>query len=158
MSEENRLLSPFRKLVTGNFAQQVIVTIFAAILYAILANYLDEMTAGAITSAIFIPVYIVIIYVFCWGVAERERNMVLYGHMEEDRSRGLRSGIFAAIPVAFFSIVTMIFCYAGSNSNIIGIYRICTAPFIFFSNLFIDHAPVALLLLALFAPFAAWWG
>lgn len=155
---ENRRTSPFYKLVTGNLSLQVMLTILAAILYAVLANYLDDFPAGAITSGIFIPVYVAMIYTFAWGVAERERNMVLYGHMEEDKSRGLRSGLFAAIPLALYSLVTTVLAYMGTGTNVIGVYRICAAPFIFVVNPLIEYAPFALLLTALFSPLAAWWG
>lgn len=157
-SPENRLTSPFRKLVTGNLSLQVMVTILAAILFAVLTNFLDDITAAAITSAIFIPAYVAMIYTFAWGVAERERNMVLYGHMQEDKGRGLRSGLWAAVPLVVCSIIVMILAYMGRGTTFIGIYRICTAPFLLFVNPLIEYAPFALPITAIFAPFASWWG
>lgn len=155
---DNRLKSPFRKLVTGNLSLQVMVTVLAAILFAVLTNFLDDMAAAAITSVMFIPAYVAMIYTFTWGIAERERNMVLYGHMEEDKSRGWRSGLCAAIPLAAYSVVTMVLAYMGTGASVIGVYRICTAPFLIFVNPLIEYAPFALPVTAFFAPFASWWG
>ena len=157
-SPEDRMKSPFRKLVTGNLSLQIMITILAAILYAVLANFLEEFVAGAITSTVFIPAYVAMLYTFAWGVAERERNLVLYGHMEEDKGRGLRSGLIAAVPLALYSLVVIILAYSGTGMNAIGVYRICTAPFVFFVNPLIEYAPFALPLTAVFAPLAAWWG
>ena len=155
---ENRRRSPFYKLVTGNLSIQVLLTILAAILYAVLVNFLDELPAGIITSGIFIPAYMAMIYTFAWGTAESERNMVLYGHMKEDQSRGLRSGLCAVIPLVLYSFVAMTLAYMGTGANAIGVYRICTAPFILFVNPLIEYAPFALPVTAVFAPFSAWWG
>ncbi|MDD6273654.1 MAG: hypothetical protein PUA86_02975 [Clostridiaceae bacterium] len=155
---ENRRTSPFHKLVTGNLALQVMVTILAAILYAVLANFMGDLAAGAITSAIFIPAYVSMIYTFYWGTAERERNMVLYGHMKEDKSRGLHSGLFSVIPLAIFTLVAIVLAYAGAGANVIGIYRICTAPFLLLVNPLLEYAPFALLVLLVFSPLASWWG
>lgn len=157
-SPENRLTSPFHKLVTGNLSLQVMITILAAILYAVLANFLEDFIAGAITSAIFVPAYVAMVYTFAWGAAERDRNLVLYGHMEEDKGRGLRSGLFAAVPLVLYSLIVMVLAYSGAGVNVIGVYRICAAPFIFFVNPLIEYAPFALPLTAVFAPLAAWWG
>lgn len=158
ITPENRRTSPFRKLVTGHMSIQVIVTVMAAIAYVVLQQFLDLGRAAAITSAIFIPMYVSMTYTFCWGAAERERNMVKFGHMEEDLTRGWRSGLYSVIPLLVFSIVVIVLAYTGNGSNIIGIYRICTAPFLSFVNPLIEYAPFALPVTVIFAPLAGWWG
>lgn len=155
---ENRRTSPFRKLVTGNLSLQLMVTVLAAIFYAVLANTLEDLAAAAITSAVFIPAYVFMIYTFYWGVAERERNLVLYGHMQEDKTRGIRAGLYAIVPLLLYSLVTIALAYSGTGSNVIGIYRICAAPFILLINPLIEYAPFALPVVAVFSPFAAWLG
>ncbi|MBE6936455.1 MAG: hypothetical protein E7458_08155 [Ruminococcaceae bacterium] len=157
-SAENRLSSPFRKLITGNLSIQMMVTVLAAIVYAILAYFWDAGMGGLITSVIFIPTYFSMLYSFYWGTAERERNMVLYGHMKEDPARGLRSGMYAALPIGVFSLLTAVLALLGRGGNVIGIYRICAAPFIGFVNPLIEYFPLGILIVAVFSPLAAMWG
>ena len=158
INPENQRKSPFYKLVTGNLSIQIIVTLLAVILYAVLMNFLQERTSALIVSAIFIPMYSIMIYTFAWGNAERERNMVLYGHMEEDLNRGLRSGILAVVPILLFSLIVIILAYAGAGANVIGVYRMCTAPFLVFVNPMIEYTPFLIPFVAVFSPFFSWWG
>lgn len=157
-STENRLKSPFYKLVTGNLSIQIVVTVLAVLLYAVLSQFIAERLAAGITTLILLPLYAVMIYTFAWGAAERERNMVLYGHMQEDLGRGLRSGLYAALPVFCFSLLVLILAYAGKGANLIGIYRMCTAPFIWFVNPMIEYTPFLLPLTAFVSPLFSWWG
>ena len=155
---DNKLKSPFSRLVTGNLSIQILVTLMAIILYAVLKNFLSERVAALITTVILLPAYVWMIYTFAWGAAERERNMVLYGHMTEDRGRGLRSGLIAAVPIFLLSLIAAVLAYTGGSANLIGIYRMCSAPFIWFVNPMIEYAPYLLPLTAVFSPLFAWWG
>ena len=157
-SEGNRLYSPFRKLITGNLSIQMMVTVLAAIVYAVLTYFWNAAMGGLITSVIFIPTYFSMLYTFYWGVAERERNMVLYGHMKEDLHRGVKAGIYAALPIGLYSLLIAILALLGRGANAIGIYRICAAPFIGLVNPLIEYFPLGILLVAVFSPLAAAWG
>jgi hypothetical protein len=150
--------SPFHKLVTGSLSIQVIATVFAAVVYAVSANNMSALSAELITSCVFIPVYMMMIYTFFWGVGERERNMIKYGRMEEDKTRGLRAGVYAAIPVGIIAVLASFMLYFADDSGIVGVFRLCAAPLILIVNYFLVLAPFALLLVAVFPVAAAYFG
>lgn len=157
-NSDNKLKSPFYKLVTGNLSIQVMITLLAIICYAALTRFLSERISALITTVVFLPAYVWMIYTFAWGAGERERNMVLYGHMTEDKSRGIRSGLIAAVPVFLFSLITAVLALSGRGGNVIGVYRMCTAPFIWLVNPLIEYTPYALVLTAVFSPLFSWLG
>ena len=47
-SEGNRLYSPFRKMITGNLSIQMMVTVLAAIVYAVLTYFWSAAMGGLI--------------------------------------------------------------------------------------------------------------
>ena len=89
----------------------IIVMVIAAVILNSIANLGLEISAAAtsgIVTVICMALYVSMAYVEGWRRGERDRNLVLYKHMEYNRFRGLIAGALSQIPglvcavVAFF--------------------------------------------------------
>ena len=153
----NKMSSPFFKLVLNNISLQIMITIFAILVYVIFSSLAGQRTADIVVTSIFLPAYCFAIYQNNWATALRDRNLVRYGHIRENRKRGFISGSLAARPPFVYTIVAVIYIYqSGPECYEFGIYKICAAPYILFSNFLNSRAPYLMLLYSLCSPvFAA---
>lgn len=66
------------------------------------------MLAGNIVALVFQTcIFVALIYGDIWLKGDRDRNAVNFGHMEENKWRGLQAGLLAAIP-SFLSFVLLV--------------------------------------------------
>jgi len=157
-NKDNRMTSPFYKMVLRIITMQLLSSLLILIVFLSLGSFLDEVWTAVICTVIGSYLYCVFIYANHWVTAERDRNLVLYKHIEKDMSRGLRSGIYAAIPTAVFTVFAVLQCYIQISDFILPLYKIWMLPFIGLINLFEDFFPPLMLLLCVITPFWAWFG
>ena len=153
----NKMTSPFFKLVLNNISLQIMITIFAILVYVIFSSLTGQATADIVVTSLFVPAYCFSIYQNNWATALRDRNLVQYGHIRENRKRGFLSGILAALPLFIYTMIAIVYIYRlGPECYEFGIYKICAAPYILFSNFLNSRAPYLMLLYSLCSPvFAA---
>lgn len=153
----NKMTSPFSRLVLTNLSIQIILSFFAILIYLFISELTSQSTADIVITCIFVPAYCFAIYQNNWGVALRDHNLVLYGHIKENKKRGYISGIVAVLPLLIYTIIAIIYIYTkGYDCYEFGIYKICAAPYILFSNYLCSRAPILMLLYSLCSPaFAA---
>ena len=153
----NKMTSPFSKLVINNLSLQIMGTVCAIIVYVIVETLAGMHTADIVVTCIFVPAYCIAVYLNNWGTAARDHNLVLYGHIKEHRSRGFWSGLVSAVPLFVYTVIAIVFIYTkGPECYEFGIYKICAAPFILFSNFLNSRAPYLMVLYSACSPaFAA---
>lgn len=103
---ENKLSSPFLRLVVRAFNMQLMTVAITLIIF-VLATYgqdkgwFTERGALTVTTVIGFLVHFFLEYKVFWGIGERDRNLVIYHHLEEHPLRGLWAGCTASVPMIF---------------------------------------------------------
>ncbi len=153
----NKLSSPFSKLILNNLSLQVMFTIGAIVIYFLAATVSTQRTGAYIVTCIFVPLYCYAVYSNNWGTALRDKNLVKYGHIQENRRRGFQSGLICAIPIFVYTCFAVSFAVnLGVDSVQFATYKIFTAPYTLFTDLVSERAPALMLLYSVFSPaFAA---
>ena len=153
----NKMSSPFSKLILNNLSLQIMFTIGAIVIYFLVATIADSHIGGIVVTCIFVPLYCYAVYSNNWGTALRDKNLVKYGHIEENRKRGFLSGLICAIPIFVYTCFAISFAVnLGVDSVKFATYKICTAPYTLFTDYLSSRAPALMLLYSVFSPvFAA---
>ncbi|MEA4824957.1 MAG: hypothetical protein VB111_12735 [Clostridiaceae bacterium] len=161
-SEANKMTSPFKYLVIRAVNTYIYSVVISLIPLVICTAYLTETATTLIVSAVGMPLMFLFTYIAFWGTAERDRNLVLFGHIKEDKNRALRAAVYTAVPLAVLTLLAVANTYVPFLPNMFTVvYRICTLPFIFFVNAATTAAsPFSwlLILICAYMPFAAWLG
>ncbi len=66
----------------------------------------DEATVLIITL-ICLAIYLVLSYLEGWRRGERDHNLVLYGHMKEQKNRGFLAGLVSQIPGLICAVILL---------------------------------------------------
>lgn len=66
----------------------------------------DEATIMIITI-ICLVIYLVLSYLEGWRRGERDHNLVLYGHMKEQKNRGFLAGLISQIPGLICAVILL---------------------------------------------------
>jgi len=158
---ENVMKSPFSHYVGRLLGMQIYTTILTLIPFTI-ANALLSVEAASVITAVFgIAVYCITIYTASWATAERDRNLVLYGHMQEDKLRGLKAGLYAVAPMLICTLLLVFHTYVSFLPNWFPVcYRLIFLPFAFIVNWMTAHPALAVLgiLVCVVCPAAACYG
>ena len=160
-SNSNVMKSPFSHMVIRNLNMQLLATLITFIPFLLSVAFLTLEASALVTSLVGCIIYFVLIYNMNWATAERDRNLVLYGHMPEDKQRGLRAGIYAVIPLAVLTLVLIVFSYAGALPAWYQVlYKVLFLPFVVVTNWVITGTPLVFagILVCALCPLAAWLG
>lgn len=154
------MTSPFHKVVTNFITIRIIAVAVALLLMVAIAGIFDTVWTQIICTLIGVYVYVSMLYSTSWGIAERERNLVKFGHIKEDKLRGLRAGLYSSIPLFVFTVIAIIQSYTNIMPEwVLPVYRFITCPFIGFVVLFLENnISFLLLLLCAVAPISTWLG
>ena len=83
-----------------------------------------------IISQIFMLVLLIAFpYTLLWGKGDRDKNTVNFGHMEEDKLRGLKVGLMAAIPSGVAYLILLICRLLHTGTVYFACYRFFNTPF-----------------------------
>ena len=158
------MTSPFWHLVLRAFNTYTYAIVFTLVpLFAGIALFKDNTTAAHLLSTILgVAMHAMLTYTTFWGTAERDRNLVLYGHIKEDKWRAVKASLCASIPLFLLTVLAVLNTYfVFLPQSFTPIYRICTLPYLYFVTA-ATTAPVpgtaALLLIVLPGPIMAGWG
>ena len=158
---ENVMKSPFSHYVGRLLGMQIYTTFLTLIPFTIASALLDVGAASFITALFGIVVYCITIYTASWATGERDRNLVLYGHMHEDKLRGLKAGLCAVCPMLICTLLLIFNVYASFLPNwFLVCYRLIFLPFAFIVNWMTAHPALAFLgiLVCAVCPAAAAYG
>ena len=87
-----------------------ILCFFVAVSLSML-NFLPMVLINILLFIFLIPLYSMLIYSPIWTEADRNRNMVQFGHLEEDKFKGLKIGIVLIIPYLIANLIlTLSWC------------------------------------------------
>ena len=95
----------------------VLVMLIVAVILNSIANLGLELSAAAtsgIITVVCLVLYIAMAYVEGWRRGERDRNLVLFKHMDYNRVRGLIAGAVSQIPGIVCAIVAL---FPGDNAS-----------------------------------------
>lgn len=152
--------SPFSKVVIGCITVKLIAILITFLVMMLLAGILDTIWVQLISTFVGIFFYTSMLYSACWNIAERDRNLVKFGHMEEDKMRGLKAGIYSTIPLFIFTVIAIFESYTGVFPDfVLPVYRIITCPFIAIVVPCLDNGlAFILVLLCGVTPLCTWLG
>lgn len=154
------MTSPFYRIVTGCLTVQIIVVMITLILMMAVANLFDTIWVQIICTVVGVYLFCSMQYSMCWSTAERERNLIKYGHLTEDKWRGLRAGLYATIPMTVVTIIAIVQAYTNVMPEwVLPAYRFITCPFLGIVAVLIENNLAALLIvLCALTPLCTWLG
>ncbi|MGI6335549.1 MAG: hypothetical protein ACOXZM_00530 [Eubacteriales bacterium] len=158
-NEANKMKSPFHHLVIRAFNTYTYSVIVSLVPLLVCTAYLTDFWTYIITTFVGMAVCFMLTYSAFWGTAERDRNLVLFGHIKEDKLRALRAALYASIPLAVLTLLYIVNVYVPFLPNWFTVaYKIFALPFLgFVMN---ARPPYAFLLIFICAlsPLAAFLG
>ena len=159
----NKMTSPFGHLLLRAFNTYTYAVVVCLLPLVLASNWLGETATALIVTGFGLVLLFILTYSTFWGTAERDRNLVLFGHMKEDRWRALRAACYSMIPLAVMTILAVADAYAGGflPDWFKVVYRVVSLPFVFFVRTATDApGPFSWLLILIcgWTPFAAWFG
>ena len=159
----NKMTSPFGHLLLRAFNTYTYAVVICLLPLVLASNWLGETATALIVTGVGIILLFILTYSTFWGTAERDRNLVLFGHMKEDRWRALRATCYSMIPLAVMTILAVADAYAGGflPDWFKVVYRVVSLPFVFFVRTATDApGPFSWLLILIcgWTPLAAWYG
>ena len=107
-AEPNKMTSPFKYLIIraiNTYAYAVVVSLVPLV---ICSAFLSETLSSLIVSAVGMFLMFFLTYTAFWGTAERARNLVLFGHLKEDKYRALRAALYVTVPLAVMTVRAII--------------------------------------------------
>lgn len=88
-----------------------------------------EIALNILSSVLMLLLLAAFPYSIVWSKGDRDKNSVNFGHMQEDKLRGLKVGLMAAIPSAIGYIVLVLSKLGVGLSSYIFFYRFANVPF-----------------------------
>lgn len=82
-----------------------------------------EIALNVLSSILMLLLLAAFPYSIVWSKGDRDKNSVNFGHMQEDKLRGLKVGLMAAIPSAIGYIVLVLSKLGVCFSKYIFLYR-----------------------------------
>lgn len=87
-------------------------------------------TANVLSSVCMLLLLAAFPYSIVWTKGDRDKNNVNFGHMQEDKLRGLKVGAIAGIPSALLYVVLLLSKCGVFWPNYIVVYRLLNLPFL----------------------------
>lgn len=88
-----------------------------------------EIALNVLSSILMLLLLASFPYSIVWSKGDRDKNSVNFGHMQEDKLRGLKVGLMAAIPSAIGYIVLVLSKLGVCFPKYIFLYRFANVPF-----------------------------
>ena len=73
-------------------------------------------------------------YSIVWSKGDRDKNSVNFGHMQEDKLRGLKVGLISAVPAGIAYVVLLVSKIFDVLPGYVFLYRLGNVPFLPFLN------------------------
>jgi uncharacterized membrane protein len=107
-------------------------------------------TAGSVVSIIL---FVAMMYTESWRAGKQDHNLMNFGHMEEDRFRGLKSALFSQIPGVLLAVLAMINRMTDIlPAFFLSAFKLFYAPFVDLIWLCQESAPLLFVLFTLITP------
>ena len=160
--DPNHPTSPMKHMVIRTINTYIYTILISLVPLVIGTRFFEERGAQLLTTVVGMLVLFALTYSVFWGTAERDRNLVIYGHLKENKLRGLQGALLGMIPLAILVVLVVINAYLPFFPTWLTVVsRILLLPFSFFVRTAGD-TPSAfswlLILVCGWSPFAAWYG
>lgn len=115
------------KLVLNGYGHMILAGIVCFVVSASIAMMdFSAIVNDLLTLVLIIPVYIALLYPAIWTEGDRNRNMVQFGHLECDPYKGLKIGLFLAVPYLLQNVFLTL-SWFKLIPNIFWLYKILNA-------------------------------
>lgn len=164
--DQNHPTSPFRYMVIRTINTYIYAALICLVPLVIGTRFLstEESDAGTLilTTIVGMLVLFGLTYSTFWGTAERDRNLVIFGHMKENKWRPVFGALVGMIPLAVLILLLVVHTYVPFMPGWFDVVcRVVLLPFILFMRRATD-VPSAfswmLIFVTLWSPIAAFCG
>jgi hypothetical protein len=130
-----------------------IVSLVAYLFVLVLvAQFLEDTTSVILGTVVSTAAYVVFIYLDAWRTGQRDFNLVKYGHIKEDKLKGLKAAVISQLPGLILAVVLAFF----KAPDIAGqAYRWIYLFFCSVVNLIAEKTAAAYFIPLIFAPIIA---
>ena len=88
-----------------------------------------SITLDILSEIFMLLLFIAFPYSILWSKGDRDKNSVNFGHMDEDKLRGLKVGLMAGIPAYIGYLGLLISKIGGVFPSYVVVYRFMNVPF-----------------------------
>ena len=120
------------RLVFSTYGNMLLAGILCLIVTFSIATFISQPLLNIIDMIFVVPLYIMLLYMPIWTEGDRNRNMVQFGHLEKDMTKGLKIGLFLPLPYFIWNLLLTL-SKAGIIFDFLPLYKILNAhvwPFV----------------------------
>ncbi len=114
---------PFYRRVLTLFGRSVLGSFLGAIFVVIIGMALNSTFLKVVAQSISIIMFVGIIYATAWNEGDKDKNLVGFGRIKEDKLKGVKLGAIVMIPY-MLSGVLLVLGLLGITTDLQAIYRI----------------------------------
>lgn len=140
------------KFALSLFARALVGIVWSLVVLVLLGMFIEQPAGQAVIAGISILFYLAFVYSGAWNQGFKDANYIKFGHMGENKNRGLLCGAFAMIPNLLVALVYYIGRYAVGGDAFVLIntgVRIYFLPFLFLIDATVDVFPAMVALVAI---------
>jgi len=130
---------PFYRRVITLFGRSVLGSFLGAIFVIIIGMALDSTFLKVVAQIISITMFVGIIYATAWNEGDKDKNLVGFGRIKEDKLKGVKLGLVVMIPYMFSGILLLL-GLLGVTTDLQAIYRIIHFQILVILNELMDAA------------------
>ncbi len=114
---------PFYRRVLTLFGRSVLGSFLGAVFVVIIGMALNSTFLKVVAQSISIIMFVGIIYATAWNEGDKDKNLVGFGRIKEDKLKGVKLGAIVMIPY-MLSGVLLVLGLLGITTDLQAIYRI----------------------------------
>ena len=153
VNNQNIRKSMFWRIVIEVILLQVATVLFYIVFAVLFANFFEEQTYRLLSTIISVAILYIWIYTILWTLAERDRNLVKYKHIKENKHKGLIIGLYSSIPGGICVILALLKAlFPALPEFFMSIYRIYYSYFSGVTDILERSTPLAYIVPLLFPP------
>lgn len=130
---------PFYRRVITLFGRSVLGSFLGAIFVIIIGMALDSTFLKVVAQIISITMFVGIIYATAWNEGDKDKNLVGFGRIKEDKLKGVKLGLVVMIPYMLSGILLLL-GLLGVTTDLQAIYRIIHFQILVILNELMDAA------------------
>jgi hypothetical protein len=126
-------------------------TIFIMYFFSLFMSPSAAQTVGSVVS---IVLFFSMLYSESWRAGQQDRNLMKFGHLEDDKFRGLKSALYAQIPGVLLAVLAILHRLTGGAlpAFMLAGYKLFYEPFVDIIWLLDQISPVLYILVPIIPP------
>lgn len=116
-------------MAVGIFARLVLVNVLCLMFSVSILTLFNSTLVRMVCQLMNISILFFLPYGYCWRAGEKDRKLIRYGEINQDKLKGLKAGLIAFVPFAIVPVLLIFEKLNMLNYQFLYIHRIVSAVF-----------------------------